>query len=270
LSDDLLSEKSRALTTKLAGLNSALVAYSGGVDSAYLAWAARKALGDKMLAVLADSPSLAEFQKQNAIEFARSFGIPLEVIATDEFNDPDYLQNNPDRCFHCKDELFFKLEAIAAQRGFNAIIYGVNADDVRDFRPGHRAAAAHGVQSPLLDSGITKADVRALAKQAGLPVWDRLASPCLSSRVAYGTPVTIQNVKTVENGEDAMRQLGFREFRVRHHGELVRIEVSPDELPKALDREMAKRFTEIFKKLGYKYVTLDLQGFRTGSLNEVL
>jgi uncharacterized protein len=270
MGDDFLVEKSRALNAKLAGLSSALVAYSGGVDSAYLAWAARKALGDSMLAVLADSPSLAEFQKQNAIEFARSFGIPLEVIATDEFNDPDYLKNNPDRCFHCKDELFVKLQAIAEQRGFHAIIYGVNADDVRDFRPGHRAAAEHGVLSPLLDSGITKSDVRELAKQAGLPAWDRPASPCLSSRVAYGTPVTIQNVKKVENGEDAMRQLGFREFRVRHHGELVRIEVSPDELPKALDREMAKRFTEIFKKLGYKYVTLDLQGFRTGSLNEVL
>jgi uncharacterized protein len=270
MGDDFLTEKSRVLAAKLAVLDSAVVAYSGGVDSAYLAWAARTALGDRMLAVLADSPSLAEFQKQSAIEVARSFDIPLAVIATDEFDDPDYIKNNPDRCFHCKDELFIKLEAIAEQRGIKAILYGVNADDVRDFRPGHRAAAAHGVLSPLLDSGITKSDVRALAKQAGLPVWDRPASPCLSSRVAYGTPVSIQNVRQVENGEDAMRRLGFREFRVRHHGELVRIEISPEELPKALDREMARRFTEIFRKLGYKYVTLDLQGFRSGSMNEVL
>ena len=258
------------LAKKLEGLGSALVAYSGGVDSAYLAWAARRALGDQMLAVLADSPSLAEFQKRDAIEFARAYDIPLEVMRTEEFSDPDYLKNAPDRCFHCKDELFVKLDAMARERGFQSIIYGVNADDTGDFRPGHRAAAEHGVRSPLLEAGLTKADVRYLAKQAGLPVWDRPASACLSSRIPYGTPVTIQNIGMVENGEDAIRALGFRQFRVRHHGEVVRIEIAPEELAKALDPEMARRFTEIFKKLGYKYVTLDLEGYRAGSLNEVL
>ena len=263
-------QKAAALSAMLARLGSALVAYSGGVDSAYLAWVARRALGDRMLAVLADSPSLAEFQKQDAVEFARAFGIPLEVIQTAEFHDPEYLKNAPDRCFHCKDELFQRLGAIARERGFDAIIYGVNADDTSDFRPGHRAAAEHGVRSPLLDAGLTKAEIRYLAKQAGLPVWDRPASACLSSRIPYGITVTIQNINMVEKGEDAIRELGFRQFRVRHHGELVRIEIAPEELPLALAPEMARRFTEIFKKLGYKYVTLDLEGYRTGSLNEVL
>jgi len=263
-------EKAAFLAETLQVLGSTLVAYSGGVDSAYLAWAARRTLADRMLAVLADSPSLAAFQKRDAIEFARAFDIPLEIIQTAEFDNPDYAKNAADRCFHCKDELFVKLEAIARERGFNVIVYGVNADDTSDFRPGHRAADRHGVRAPLLEAGLTKAEIRYLARQAGLPVWDRPASACLSSRIPYGTPVTLENIKMVENGEDAIRELGFRQFRVRHHGDLVRIEIAPEELPKALAPEMAQRFTEIFKKLGYKYVTLDLEGYRTGSLNEVL
>jgi uncharacterized protein len=266
----VVQTKAGTLTEILAGLDSVLVAYSGGVDSAYLAWAARQALGDRMLAVLADSPSLGEFQRQHAIEFARTFDIPLEVIRTEEFDNPEYVQNAPDRCFHCKDELFGNLSAMARERGFAAIIYGVNADDVHDFRPGHRAAAEHGVRSPLLDAGLTKAEIRQLAKEAGLPVWDRPASPCLSSRIPYGTPVTIQNVKMIESGEDAIRGLGFRQFRVRHHGDLVRIEIAPDELEKALDPQMAQKLASIFRALGYKYVTLDLEGYRSGSLNKVL
>ena len=267
---DTLGQKSSVLEENLRALGSALVAYSGGVDSAYLAWAARQVLGDRMLAVLADSPSLAGFQKRDAIQFAQDYGIPLEVIRTEEFDNSDYTKNAPDRCFHCKDELFGKLAEIARQRGFASIIYGVNADDTRDFRPGHRAAAQYGVRSPLLEAGLTKAEIRELARQAGLPVWDRPASACLSSRIPYGTPVTIQILKKVEDGEDALRRLGFRQFRVRHHGELVRIEIAPEELKKALDPQMAQKFTEILKKLGYKYVTLDLEGYRTGSLNEVL
>ena len=270
LQQKTLERKAERLAGNLAGLGSTLVAYSGGVDSAYLAWAARQALGDNMLAVLADSPSLAGFQKKDAIEFARSFGIPLELVRTEEFRNPDYSANAPDRCFHCKEELFEKLAEIAGQRGFASIVYGVNADDTGDFRPGHRAAAGRGVRSPLLEAGLTKAEIRELARQAGLPVWDRPASACLSSRIPYGTPVTIQNIKMVENGEDEIRALGFRQFRVRHHGDLVRIEIAPEELPKALDPQMAQRFREIFKRLGYKYVTLDLEGYRTGSLNEVL
>lgn len=265
-----LEEKADLLTGEISGLRSVLVAYSGGVDSAYLAWAARQALGDRMLAVLADSPSLGDFQCKHAVEFARRFNIPLEVIRTDEFDNADYVRNEPDRCFHCKEELFGKLSEMARQRGFAAIIYGVNADDVRDFRPGHRAAAQYGVRNPLLDAGLTKAEIRQLAKEAGLPVWDRPASPCLSSRIPYGTPVTIQNVKMIENGEDSIRALGFRQFRVRHHGDLVRIEIAPDELERALTPEMAQKFAAIFRALGYKYVTLDLEGYRTGSLNAVL
>lgn len=265
-----ISRKAEVFTSNLTALRSALVAYSGGVDSAYLAWAARQALGDKMLAVLADSPSLAAFQKHDAIEFARAHDIPLEVIETREFDQEDYVRNAPDRCFHCKDELFSKLDAMARELGFHAVIYGVNADDTGDFRPGHRAAAEHGVGSPLLEAGLTKGEIRELARAAGLKIWDRPASACLSSRIPYGTPVTIQNISMVEKGEEAIRALGFRQFRVRHHGEVVRIEIAPDELPRALDPEMARRFTEIFKRLGYKYVTLDLEGYRTGSLNEVL
>jgi len=264
------NEKAESLFERLSRLGSALVAYSGGVDSGYLAWAARQALRDRMLAVLADSPSLAASQKRDAIEFARAFDIPLEVIQTDEFGNPDYVKNAPDRCFHCKDELFAKLKEIARKRGFDTVIYGVNADDTRDFRPGHRAAAMHGVRSLLLEVGLTKADVRELARQAGLPIWDRPASACLSSRLPYGTPVTIQNLSVIEKGEDALRALGFRQFRVRHHGDLARIEIAPEELSRALNPEMARQFTEIFKKLGYKYVTLDLEGYRTGSLNETL
>ena len=270
MSTTILGRKAEQLAGNLAALGSALVAYSGGVDSAYLAWAARQALGDRMLAVLADSPSLAGFQKKDAVEFARKFEIPLELVRTEEFRNPDYSANAPDRCFHCKEELFEKLAEIAGRRGLDSIVYGVNADDTGDFRPGHRAADRHGVRSPLLEAGLTKAEIRELARQAGLPVWDRPASACLSSRIPYGTPVTIQNIKMVENGEDEIRALGFRQFRVRHHGELVRIEVAPEELSKALDPQMAQRFAEIFKKLGYKYVTLDLEGYRTGSLNEVL
>ena len=270
LETNSLKFKAEFLLENLVALDSILVAYSGGVDSAYLAWSARQALGDRMLAVLADSPSLAEFQKRDAIDFARRFDIPLEIIHTSEFDDPDYVKNAPDRCFHCKDELFIKLVKIARERGFDSIVYGVNADDTLDFRPGHKAAAKHGVRAPLLDAGLTKNDIRFLAQQAGLPVWDRPASACLSSRIPYGTPVTIQNIKKVENGEDAIRALGFRQFRVRHHGEVVRIEIAPEELPKALSVDMAQRLTASFKKLGYKFVTLDLEGYRTGSLNEVL
>ena len=199
-----------------------------------------------------------------------SSGIPHEYIETHEFDNPDYVKNDPNRCFHCKDELFNRLEEVGRERGIRHIIYGVNKDDLGDYRPGQNAAKLHEVKAPLVEAGLTKAEIRELSRMAGLTTWDRPASACLSSRIPYGTPVTIQNVKTVERGEEEFKALGFRQFRVRFHGELVRLEIAAEEMAKALTPEMARRFTAIFKKLGFKYVTLDLEGYRQGSMNEVL
>ena len=265
-----LHEKQAKLFAVLRGLERVMVAYSGGTDSAYLAWAAHQVLGGNALAITADSASLPESHKRDAESFVRQFGIPHEYVETREFENPDYLKNDPNRCFHCKDELFITLEKLGCQRGIAHIIYGVNADDLGDYRPGQNAARMHQVKAPLVEAGLTKAEIRELSRVAGLPTWDRPAAACLSSRIPYGTPVTIQNVKTVEKGEEELKALGFRQFRVRHHGELVRLEISKDEMPKALTAEMALRFTAIFRKLGFQYVTLDLEGYRQGSLNEVL
>jgi uncharacterized protein len=265
-----MDNKERALLNALEQLGSVIVAYSGGADSAYLAWAAQKALGERALAITADSASLPESHKLDAETFAREHGIRHEYITTREFDNPDYVANNPDRCFHCKDELFTRLDEVARERGIAHVVYGVNVDDLGDYRPGQRAAKLHRVKAPLVDAGLTKAEIRALSQRAGLATWDRPASACLSSRIPYGTPVTIQNVKTVDRGEDALRALGFRQFRVRFHGDVVRIEVAPEELDRAMTREMAGKFTAIFKALGFHYVTLDLEGYRQGSLNAVL
>jgi uncharacterized protein len=264
------AQKEARLLELLAGLESVIVAYSGGADSAYLAWAAQKALGDRVLAVTADSASLPESHLRDASDFAREHGIRHEVIQTREFDNPNYVKNGPDRCFHCKDELFSRLDQLAQERGVAHVIYGVNVDDLGDYRPGQKAAKLHQVKAPLVEAGLTKADVREFSRRAGLSTWDRPAAACLSSRIPYGTPVTIQNVKTVERGEEKIRALGFRQFRVRFHGDLVRIEIAPDELPRALSPEMSRKFTAIFKPLGFHYVTLDLEGYRQGSLNETL
>jgi uncharacterized protein len=258
------------LQARLRQLGRLLVAYSGGVDSAYLAWAAHQALGDKMLAVIADSPSLARTQLADALAFAREQSIPLEVVATAEFERPEYVRNDGQRCFFCKDELFNLMEELRAARGFDAIAYGVNLDDQGDFRPGQKAAQAHQVVAPLLDAGLTKEEIRTLAHAAGLRIWDKPASACLSSRIEYGRPVTREALKAVERGEDALRALGFRQCRVRHHGEIVRIEIAREELERALNPAMAAEFTTIFKGLGFKFVTLDLEGFRSGSMNALL
>jgi len=264
------ASKHDALHARIRALGRTLVAYSGGVDSAFLAWATYRALGSHMLAVIADSPSLARTHLSEAIAFAREQGIPLEIISTSELDRPAYVRNDGSRCFHCKDELFTVMETFRAAHGFDSIAYGVNVDDQGDFRPGQNAARQHHVAAPLLEAGLTKQEIRELAHSASLRVWDKPASACLSSRIEYGRPVTREALTTVEQGEDALRALGFRQFRVRHHGEIVRIEIASDELPRALGSEIAAEFTRIFKALGFKFVTLDLEGFRSGSMNSLL
>jgi uncharacterized protein len=270
LEEGALERKQRDLLEALERMQSVIVAYSGGADSAYLAWAASRALGDRAVAITADSASFPESHKRDAEEFARAWAIHHEYVVTHEFENPDYVKNDSNRCFHCKDELFSCLDRLARERGIAHVVYGVNVDDLGDFRPGQGAAKLHQVSAPLVDAGLTKAEIRELSRRAGLSTWDRPASACLSSRIPYGTPVTIENVKTVEQGEEALSALGFRQFRVRFHGDLVRIEIAPEELHRALAPEMARAFTAIFKPLGFHYVTLDLEGYRQGSLNEIL
>lgn len=266
----LLGSKRAALDRGLRALGRTLLAYSGGVDSAFLALEAHQVLGNDMLAVIADSPSLARTQLADAIAFAGEHEIPLKVIATNELDRPEYSRNDASRCFFCKDELFTVMEDLRREHGFESVAYGVNLDDEGDFRPGQLAAEQHRVAAPLRDAGLTKQDIRDLARAAGLRIWNKPASACLSSRIEYGRPVTREALSTVEQGEDALRALGFRQFRVRHHGELVRIEIARDELPRALDSAMAATFTATFKALGFKFVTLDLEGFRSGSMNSLL
>jgi uncharacterized protein len=264
------SAKASRLELELHALGRVLVAYSGGVDSAYLAWAAHRALGQNMLAVIADSPSLARTQLADAIAFAGEHGIPLQAVSTSELDRPEYARNDGQRCFQCKDELFTVMEKLRIEKGFDTIAYGVNVDDQGDFRPGQQAAQLHHVAAPLVQAGLSKQEIRELARTAGLRIWDKPASACLSSRIEYGRPVTREVLEVVERGEDAVRGLGFRQFRVRHHGEIVRIEIAREELERALNPAMAAEFTAIFKQLGFKFVTLDLEGFRSGSMNALL
>jgi len=265
-----LHRKEAALFAILKDMGEVIIAYSGGTDSAYLAWAAVQALGDKAVAITADSASIPASHKRDAEEFAARFSIRHEYIETFEFENPDYIKNDKNRCFHCKDELFSRLDKVCEERGVANVIYGVNVDDLGDWRPGQGAAQAHNVKAPLVEAGLRKAEIRELSRLAGLPTWDRPAAACLSSRIPYGTEVTKERIKTVEDGEEALKALGFRQFRTRFHGDLVRIEVAVEELPKALQPEMAAKFVEIFKPLGFHYVTLDLQGYRQGSLNEAI
>lgn len=262
--------KLRDLESRLEALGRVMVAYSGGVDSAFLAATAHRVLGTRMLAVLADSASLARRDMEQARAFAQSLAMPLEIVQTEELDRPEYARNDANRCFHCKDELFRTMEALGRKHGFERIAYGMNADDGRDFRPGQRAAEQHAVLAPLAEAGMTKLDVRALAKAAGYPVWDRPAAPCLSSRVEYGRAVTREVLEQVEKAEESLRQLGFRELRVRHHGELARVEIARTELPRALSVEMLDAITAAVKQAGFQYVTLDTTGFRSGSMNAIL
>ena len=265
-----LEHKRESLEAILQSLGRTLIAYSGGVDSAYLAYAAHQVLGDRMLAVIADSPSLARTHLSDALAFAGEQGIPVQVIPTAELDRPEYARNDANRCFFCKDELFTVMEAFRDAKGFDSIAYGVNLDDQNDFRPGQQAAKEHRVVAPLRQAKLSKMEIRQLAKTAGLRVWDKPASACLSSRIEYGRPVTPEALAVIEKGEDAIRGLGFRQLRVRHHGDIVRIEIAKDEMSRALTSEMATEFTRIFKALGFTFVTLDLEGFRSGSMNSLL
>ena len=262
-----LELKQQRLKEELSKVPSLVVAYSGGVDSAYLAYAAHQVLGERMLAVTALSASYSARDRREAEACVARFRFPHEFIETDELSSAAYRANNPDRCYFCKDELFDKLDELVRRHGYAAVAYGVNVDDQGDWRPGQRAAREHQVLTPLLDAGLTKADIRELARRADVPVWDRPASACLSSRIAYGIEVTPERLAIVEKGEEALHELGFSQVRVRYHEKLVRIEIAPEDLPRALTPEMARRFVEIFKVLGFSFVTLDLEGYRTGSLN---
>jgi len=264
------AQKLRALEVRLGQLGSLMVAYSGGVDSAFLAATAHRVLGSRMLAVLADSPSLARRDMEQASAFARAQEMPLHVIATEELERPEYQRNDANRCFHCKDELFAAMEALGGELNFKNIAYGMNADDTADFRPGQRAAEEHAVLAPLAEAGLTKVEIRALAKAAGYPLWDRPAAPCLASRVEYGRTVTREVLEQVEKAEESLRKMGFHELRVRHHGELARVEIARGELHRALTLEMFDAISAALKQAGFKYVALDCSGFRSGSMNAIL
>jgi len=263
-------EKELVLLKQLAQFPSVIVALSGGADSAYLAWAARRAIGDLALSVTALSPSYSSHDRVVVEDFVRQLGVRHEFIETHEMENPKYRANATDRCYFCKEELFTVLDVIARERSFAAVAYGVNADDTLDFRPGHRAATEHRVLAPLLDAGLHKAEIRLLSQRAGLPTWDRPASACLASRLPYGTEVTPERLALVERGEAALRDLGFRQFRVRLHEKLARVEIAPEEMPRAMSAEMAAAIAAALKAAGFTYVALDLAGYRQGSLNESL
>ena len=265
-----LDEKAKYLHESLQSLGSLLVAYSGGTDSAFLAYAAHQSLGERMLAVIADSPSLPRKELAAALAFATDRSIPVQVLQTHELEKPDYARNDAQRCFHCKDELFTQMEDARKRLGFEYLAYGMNLDDRGEFRPGQRAAALHGAVAPLVDAELSKAEIRTLARQAGLSLADKPASACLSSRIEYGRAVTTENLAQVEQAEDALHALGFTRVRVRHHGDLARIEIALEDLSRALTLVMLDAMTKALRPIGFLYVTLDTQGYRSGSMNDVL
>lgn len=265
-----LAEKSALLDRTLRELGSVMVAYSGGTDSAFLAWAAHRVLGERALAVIADSPSLPRKELAAALDFAAAHNIPVRVLNTTELDKPEYQRNDADRCFHCKDELFTQMQRERDRLGFTHLAYGMNLDDRGDIRPGQRAASEHGVTAPLVTAQLSKAEIRTLAREAGLTLADKPASACLSSRVEYGRPVTPEVLGQIERAEDALHALGFRQLRVRHHGTLARVELAREELPQALSLEVLDRIHAAVRAAGFTYVTLDTRGYRSGSMNDVL
>src|SRR5690242_766608 len=269
-SHECATQKEQQLRELFQQLGSVIVAYSGGVDSSYVAYIANAELGPRAICITGESASLPAYQHTEIQRVVSQFGFHHEVIQTAELENPSYRANNADRCYFCKDELYGKLESIAASRGIELIVDGSTTDDLGDYRPGRQAAAQHAVRSPLIEVGMSKNEVREFSRRAGLPTWDKPASPCLSSRIAYGTTVTIERLSKVDRGEEILREFGFREFRVRHHDTLVRLEIAPAELDRVLNREVIEQLAARFRELGFKYVTLDLQGFRSGSMNEVL
>ena len=264
------AEKERRLSEILADLESVVVGFSGGVDSAYLAYMANRVLGKKALCVTAVSPSYPAFQRKETTDFASRYQLHHLEIHTNEVDDSHYRENSPDRCYFCKNELFSKLQALAREKGYRVVVDGTNWDDRTDFRPGRRAARQYLVRSPLSDARMTKVEIREMSRRAGLSTWNKPALPCLSSRFPYGTSITPEKLAVVDRGEEILRHFGFKIFRVRYHEALVRLEFSPEELPKALNLKMASLLTKEFKALGFKFVTVDLEGYRSGSLNEVL
>lgn len=269
-SEECSTLKEQRLREIFRGLGSVIVAYSGGVDSSYVAYVANAELGPRAICVTGQSASLPSYQQTEIDRVVSEFGFHHETIQTEELENPSYRANNADRCYFCKDELYGKLASVAENRGIECIVDGSTTDDLGDFRPGRQAAQQHAVRSPLIEVGMNKAEVRELSRRVGLPTWDKPASPCLSSRIAYGTTVTIERLSKVDRGEQILREFGFREFRVRHHDTVVRLEIAPAELDRVLRREVVEQLATRFRELGFKYVTLDLQGFRSGSMNEVL